>query len=215
MQKRLVRKHHLEKKLAEVMPHPEPKVHLEQYTISPEVAAEILYLATYTYNDIIDKTVMDLGCGTGRLALGAALLGAEEAYGIDIDPLAIKVAKANARKLTMARKANWITADLNAIRGHFHTILLNPPFGVQKRKADRVFLKKSLEVGCRIYSLHKSGRSNREFIKKFIEKHNGKVTSIFHMKMTIPKLFGFHTRERRNIAVDLFRTEGETYAERE
>jgi putative methylase len=212
MQKRLVRKHHLEKKLAEVMPHPEPRVHLEQYTISPEVAAEILYLATYTYNDIINKTVVDLGCGTGRLAIGAVLLGAKEAFGIDIDSLAIKAAKANALKLTVVRKTNWITADINAIHGHFHTVLLNPPFGVQKRRADRVFLEKSLEVGYRIYSLHKSGRSNREFIKKFIEKRDGRVTDIFEMKMAIPKLFGFHTKERKNIKIDLYRIEGETYA---
>jgi putative methylase len=210
MQKRLVRKHHLEKKLAEVTPHPNPNAYLEQYTISPKVAAEILYLATYTYDDIINKTVVDLGCGTGRLAIGAVLLGAKEAFGIDIDPLAIKVAKDNAKKLAVEKKTNWIIADINVLHGHFHTVLQNPPFGVQKRSADRAFLEKSLELGQRIYSLHKSGKRNREFIKRFIEKRGGKVTGIFHMEMTIPKLFEFHTKERRDIEVDLYRIEGKT-----
>ena len=212
MQKRLVRRQHLEKKLAEVVTHPNPKAYLGQYTISSEVAAEILYLAAYTYDDIVGKTVVDLGCGTGRLALGAMLLGAKETFGIDIDPLATKVAKDNAKKLAVENKTNWITADINVLHGHFHTVLQNPPFGVQKRSADRTFLEKSLELGHRIYSLHKSGKRNREFIKRFIEKRGGKVTGIFHMEMTIPKLFEFHTKERRNIEVDLYRIEGNTHA---
>ena len=212
MQKRLVRKHHLERAIAEVMPHPKPKAHLEQYTIPSEVAAEILYLATYTYDDIADRTVVDLGCGTGRLAIGAVLLGAKEAFGIDIDPSAIKVAKDNAKKLAVEEKTNWITGDVNVLHGHFHTVLQNPPFGVQKRSADRTFLEKSLELGQRIYSLHKGGERSREFIKRFIERRGGKVTGIFHMEMTIPKLFEFHTKKRRNIKVDLYRIEGKIHA---
>ena len=211
MQKRLVRKHYLEKKLAEVLPHPNPKAYLEQYTIPPEVAAEILYLAAYTYDDIINKTVVDMGCGTGRLSIGAVLLGAEEAFGIDIDPLAIKVAKENAKRLAVGKKTNWITADISVLNGYFHTVLQNPPFGVQRRSADRVFLEKSLELGYRIYSLHKSGERNREFIKRFIERRGGKVMGIFHMEMTIPKLFEFHTKEKRTIKVDLYRIEGKTH----
>ena len=211
MQKRLVRKHRLEEAIAEVAPHPNPRAYLEQYTIPSEVAAEILYLATYTYDDIFNKTVVDLGCGTGRLAIGAVLLGAKEAFGIDIDPSAIKVAKDNAKKLAVEKRTNWITADINVLHGHFHTVLQNPPFGVQKRSADRAFLEKSLELGNRIYSLHKSGKHNREFIKRFIEKRGGKVTGIFHMEMTIPRLFEFHTKERRSIKVDLYRIEGKTY----
>jgi len=212
MQKRLVRKQHLEKAIAEVMLHPKPKAYLEQYTIPSEVAAEILYLAAYTYDDIINKSVVDLGCGTGRLAIGAILLGAKEAFGIDIDPFAIKVAKDNAKKLALEKKTNWVTADITVLHGYFHTVLQNPPFGVQRKSADRIFLEKSLELSQRVYSLHKSGKRNREFIKRFIERRGGKVTGIFHMEMTIPKLFEFHTKERRNIKVDLYRIEGKTHA---
>ena len=99
MQKRMVRKLDLEKALLEITPHLTPKAYLEQYTIPPEVAAEILYTATYVYDDIIDKTIIDLGCGTGRLAIGAVLLGAKEAVGVDLDAVAVEIALKNAEKM--------------------------------------------------------------------------------------------------------------------
>ena len=42
------------------------------------------------------KTMLDLGCGSGILAIGALLLGCERAAGCDIDPKAPEVAAANA-----------------------------------------------------------------------------------------------------------------------
>ena len=60
-QKRLVRKRDLERALSEIEAHPLPNAYLEQYTTPSKVAAETLYLAAYVYDDIIDKTVMDLG----------------------------------------------------------------------------------------------------------------------------------------------------------
>lgn len=39
--------------------------------------------------------VLDVGCGSGILSIAAALLGAEDVLGIDIDPTAVTVAKEN------------------------------------------------------------------------------------------------------------------------
>jgi putative methylase len=212
MQKRLVRKLDLEKAISEIEPHPTPKAYLEQYTIPPEVAAEILYTAAYIYDDIINKTVVDLGCGTGRLAIGAALLGAREATGVDIDRVAVTVAQKNAEKMGVREKTRWIVADIDAVQGFFHAVLQNPPFGVQRREADRKFIKKSLELGHRIYSLHKSGKRNREFIKRFIERNGGRITGIFPMNLDIPRTFEFHTKRKHRVKVDLYRVEGKLHA---
>lgn len=212
MQKRLVRKLDLKKSISKIAPHPMPKAHLEQYTISPEVAAEILYIAAYTHDDLIDKTIIDLGCGTGRLAIGAALLGAKETVGVDIDKTAVRMAKKNAEKMNVEERTNWVVADIDVLCGDFDTVLQNPPFGVQRRKADRKFVEKALELGRKVYSLHKGGERNQQFIKRFIEEHGGKVTGVFTLKMSIPRMFEFHTKKKHEVGVDLYRIEGKKNA---
>lgn len=206
---RLVQRLHLERVLSQVEPHPSPQAYLEQYTISVDAAAEMLFIAAYINADIIGKTVADLGCGTGRLAIGAALLGAKETVGVDVDKTAIKLAKKNARKTGVGKQTQWLAADIDALHGSFDTVLQNPPFGVQRRRADRKFLQKSLELAYRVYSLHKSGESNRTFIKRFIEGQSGKVTGIFQMKLVIPRMFKFHTKTKYKVDVDIYRIEKE------
>ena len=208
--KRLVRKRDLERALSEIEAHPLPNAYLEQYTTPSNVAAEILYLAAYVYDDVIDKTVVDLGCGTGRLGIGAALLGAREVFGVDVDRAAVRAAQKNSEIMGVKERTNWIVADIGVVKGSFDTVLQNPPFGVQRRRADRRFISKSLELSSTIYSFHKGGESNREFIKRFIEEHGGKITTIFPLKMEIPRMFKFHTKRKRSIQVDLYRIEGKS-----
>jgi putative methylase len=209
-QRRLVRRLDLERWLQKVEAHPSPKAFLEQYTIPVDVAAEILFLAAYVHDDIKGKTIVDLGCGTGRLAIGAVLLDAKETIGVDIDTATVKIAKANAERLKLKEKTSWIAGDIGILHGRFGTVLENPPFGVQKRSADRTFLLKASELAPIVYSLHKGGEGNRTFIKRFIERHGGKVTGIFHMKLNIPRMFMFHTKRRHEVDVDLYRLERDT-----
>jgi putative methylase len=223
MQKRLARKLDLEMLLSRLAPHPTPSPSLEQYTVSPDVAATMLYIAAYANNDIVDKTVLDLGCGTGRLALGTAFLGAREVIGVDIDKSAVKVAFKNSIMAGLKSKVQWVAADINVICGSFDTVLQNPPFGVQKRGADRKFLEHALALGRVVYSLHKNVHGDRmlaeklrtskanavqvspsSFLETFIEDHGGRIKAVYAMLMTIPHMFSFHTRKRHEFIVDLY-----------
>ena len=51
-------------------------------------------------------SVLDYGCGSGILAIAAARLGAASVVGVDIDPLAVEAARANAQR--------------NAVKATFH-----------------------------------------------------------------------------------------------
>jgi putative methylase len=223
MQKRIIRKLDLELFLSQIAPHPSPKPSLEQYTIPADIAATMLHIAAYSYGDIVGKTVLDLGCGSGRLALGAAFLDAKKVVGIDIDRDAVKVAFENSVRANLKEKVQWVTGDIDTIHGNFDTVLQNPPFGVQRRKADRKFLEKALETGKVIYSLHKRPEKDNTLIKKlkasktriapvapplflrnFIEEHNGKIKAVYAMIMTIPFMFSFHTKRKHEFVADLF-----------
>lgn len=168
----------------------------------------MVHLATYTFNDIVGKRVFDLGCGTGRLAIASAILGAREVVGIDIDGRAIDVARRNAAKIGVEKAITWITSDIREIIDHCHTVLQNPPFGVRSRGADRVFVQKALEVGHVIYSLHKDGLRNRRFLSGFVKELGGDITHMFTMKLRIPPTFQFHQDKKHVVDVDLYRIEG-------
>jgi ribosomal protein L11 methyltransferase len=61
----------------------------------PTTALCLEWLAT---QPLAGKTIIDYGCGSGILAIAALLLGAAQAYAIDIDPQALTATLDNAQK---------------------------------------------------------------------------------------------------------------------
>lgn len=63
--------------------------------------------------DLVDaeSSVLDLGCGSGILAIGAAKLRARRVVGTDIEPVAIEVARANAA-LNEEPAIEWRVGDV-------------------------------------------------------------------------------------------------------
>jgi len=200
----ILRRRNLELLLAKVKPHPKPKVELEQYQTPLSLASTLLHVAAYSFKDIIGRKICDLGCGTGVLALGAALLGAEYVVGLDLDPLAVKTAKENAEMLGV-ENVDWVAGPLEALRGGFDVVVENPPFGVWRRGADLEFLRKALTLAPVVYSVHKAG--NRRHISAAAERFGGRITAAFKSKIVIPHMFSFHKKPKKWVEVEVYRLE--------
>ncbi|MFQ6076704.1 MAG: METTL5 family protein [Candidatus Bathyarchaeia archaeon] len=164
----------------------------------------MVYVAANNHNDIRGKTVIDLGCGTGVLAIGAALMGAKHVVGVDIDDDAIAVAVRNAEAAGV--DVEFVTGSIGCVGGKSDVVLMNPPFGAWKRGADVHFLDKALEIAAVTYSLHKRSESSREFLTHRIAQLGGRVDRVYEMTILIPRMFDFHRHERYYVKADLYRT---------
>jgi putative methylase len=145
-----VRRKDLEGALAAIPRHPAPRPELEQYRTPDAVAAGLLLLADQD-GAVRGKRVLDLGCGTGVFAVGAALLGARLATGVDVDPEAVALAQQAAAHAGVPAQTWFVAADLRGWHPEpatFDTVVMNPPFGAQAggRHADRLFLQRAAEA---------------------------------------------------------------------
>lgn len=95
--------------------------------------------------------VLDVGCGSGILAVTALLLGAKEAVGVDIDELAVKVAEENAVRNGVSDRLKLICGDLtDKVDGVYDVICANIVANVIIRlsKDIRTFMKKGTMLLC-------------------------------------------------------------------
>lgn len=194
-----IRKHELAIRLQSVHQHPDAKVSLEQYTTPADLAAEVLFHACYSFGDIANKSVIDLGTGTGRLAIGAVILGADYTVGIDIDNEAVKCASHESK----GSNIDWVIGDVSMLRGKFDTVLMNPPFGTKRPHADVRFLETALNIGNVIYSIHKT--ATQEFIENWLQNHNANHQIIMNTRMEIGHQFHFHQKTKYAVEVQVYR----------
>ena len=186
-----------------------PNVQLEQYQTPPHIAAHMLWVIQEHYNDIRGKTLLDLGCGCGTLAIGCVLLGAAKVIGVDIDKEAIDVAEANATLFDIPKETlSFLHQDVSQITSiqfhgiEFDTVIMNPPFGTQNQPGiDSVFVQKALLFADRVYSMHKA--STRKFWLMKAKEWDVDVNPIYQIKFNIADTFKFHTNESVDIDVYL------------
>lgn len=202
----LVPRKRLEILLSRLEGFPKPCAEFEQYEISDSVAATMAFIAA-THGDIAGRVVYDLGCGPGRLAIAAALLGAERVIAVDIDSKVLKVAERNAQQLGVYDQIEFVAQDVKTLKSRADTVLMNAPFGVQQAHADRPFLRKALELANVTYSLHKASKGGRDFITQFVSGLRGRVSFIQEMTMVLAATMRFHEKPKHVIRVDFYRIE--------
>lgn len=72
------------------------------------------------------ETVLDIGTGSGILAITALKLGAKSAVGVDIDPVAVKIAGENAELNQVKEQCSFLCGDLTEqVSGTFDIICAN------------------------------------------------------------------------------------------
>ncbi len=200
-------KRSLERTLSALSGFSDPDVTLEQYPTPAEIAAHLVHLADVTGD--LEGTVVDLGTGTGMLAIGAALAGASRVIGVEIDPGALATARENERLVGADTEVDWLRADVrNApLRLEGVTVLANPPFGAQtgSEGADRPFLAAAAEIARVSYSIHNAG--SRAFVGSYAADLGGEVTHAYALSFEVDRQFEFHTEQRRAIDAECFRVQ--------
>ncbi len=183
-----------------------PKLQLEQYETDGESVGFFLQRA---WKDLVSAAVVDLGCGTGNLTFASVLAGARLAVGVDIDREALKIAIENKEFLINSGfdvvSANFVCADVENVffKRKFDVCIMNPPFGIQKRKADRIFLTKAFEVADVVWTFLSYG--SKPFVQKFAEENSFSITDFFTTKIQIHQKFSFHRKKVEFLQVDLYR----------
>lgn len=197
-----MKKKKLEMMLQKVPKYKKPDPQLEQYITPAGIAADIIFKA-YQFNNIQSKKIIDLACGTGIFSVGAAILGAKEVIGIDIDQKSIEIAEEYAKKTNL--DIEFINQDIKNVNINCDTVIMNPPFGAQKKNynADRKFIQKAFEISSVTYSLHLT--KTIPFIKKMTKSLGGKIDYSKRYNFPIKRTYKFHTKETLNHQVTLLR----------
>jgi putative methylase len=170
-----------------------PKLNLEQYITDANIVAVAIWDA-YMRNYLTDARVLDLGCGTGRFAIAAALMGARQVICIDIDPEALDTARESTGKYGLSN-LDFITSDVRSISitGRFNVAFQNPPFGIQsERGLDIKFLATAINHSNTVYTIHKL--STLDYVSTKVNSWGCAMNILDKVIITIPLMYRHHRR---------------------
>ncbi len=195
----MVSKQSLAVALSELEQFTQPDQQLEQYATDPNIAADLLWQAHMAGH--LQGTVIDLGAGTGILAIGAALLGAN-VIAVEKDEKAIEICKKNLTIFEGTESVNIIQGEIQNFSEHGDVVIMNPPFGTKERHADRVFLEKAVQLAPVIYTMHKT--TTRKFVESFCTDHHLDIIWEENKDFPLKRSMDHHQKDREHIDVTLF-----------
>ena len=188
----MITKKKLAIQISKLKDYEEADVKLEQYSTDSEMAAEVLWFA-FLNKDVKNKIIADLGCGTGVLGIGALLLDAKKVYFVDSDKKVLDICKINVKTVNKEDKAVFVNKNVKDFDKKIDIVIQNPPFGVQKEHADKLFLEKAMQLSNKVYSFHKIASQN--FISKLAADKGFKVENILEFEFKLKKSMKFHKRK--------------------
>jgi predicted RNA methylase len=187
-----------------------PHIQLEQYSTDSDVAAQLLWQA-HLNNELENCSIIDLGCGTGILGIGALLLGAKKITFIDIDATVLKTLKENLEFTydhweieDFDNRWEFINSDASRIKTEelqADIVITNPPFGTKTKHADKLFLEVATKIAPITYSMHKT--STKSFLTSFASSNNIQIIWQEDIKYPLKPTMGIHRKRLERIDVTL------------
>lgn len=180
---------------------------LEQYLTDCEIASQILWKAYFDKN-IENKTIADLGAGTGIFGIGCLILNAKKVYFVEKDPSMIESLNKNIQLLkekgfiTERNKFEIFEIDIINFNTKVNTVIQNPPFGTRIKHTDKVFLEKAFSISNVVYSLHKTSTS--EFIIKLTNENNFNLKEKIDLNFPLKQTYKHHKKHIQRIEVSCF-----------
>lgn len=212
-----VRRRDLEEALESIPAIAAPRPELEQYRTPPAIAAQLLWLA-HEDAALTARRVLDLGSGTGTFAIGAALLGAQLAMGVEVEPRLVAQAQTAAASAGVTQTTWFVAADVAAWHPDpaptppFDTVVMNPPFGAQgaNRHGDRVFYERALQAVAQatrptVWFLAREGTEG--YLSRMAQASGARLEKVAGWDYPILAQFAFHRDEARTVRVGGYRME--------
>ena len=192
-----------------------PKPNLEQYPSDSNVAASLLWHMALSQDDLESKKIIDLGCGTGILGIGALVLGVKFVEFIDIDPSIYVILKENIlfaeEYFGVSFEEKWSFSNCNVLNcdreGDLSVdsnliVIMNPPFGTKKRHIDKKFLEFAIRMSPKVYSMHKT--STIAFIESFSRSEGISIVWRDDLSFPIKNTMEGHRSKIKRIEVSIF-----------
>ncbi len=174
-----------------------PKLRLEQYETPGELVQALLSVAEAEVG-LEGARVLDLGAGTGKIGIGAVLAGARRATLVDVDEEALEVARENAERAGVLDRVELVCCDVREFEGgEFDVTVMNPPFGVQRRGADRPFVRVGLEHSPVVVSLHRAG--TEDFWRARARELGAECEVVGRARFPIPAMYKHHRSRVKHV----------------
>jgi len=153
-----MRLRHLAMALSNLPPHPQRDASLEQYATEGDFAARWIAEIVEQGDLETETRVVDLGAGNGILGIGCLLAGADSVLLVEQDPQCVHEYEG----------VEWLIGDVKGWSGtDVDLVIMNPPWGFQKAKADRPFLELAFSSPAKsIHLLHSAGATHPPALAK-------------------------------------------------
>ncbi|MBF14432.1 MAG: hypothetical protein CMA97_02830 [Euryarchaeota archaeon] len=203
-----MRQRHLAMRLSSLVPHPCQSVELEQYPTEGNLAAA--WLTKIDLGDGFEgKHVLDLGAGNGILGIGAAFLKARHVTMVECDPITVDALQSNVRDVDGTSMCTIIEAMVDGtalnLEQPVDMVIMNPPWGVQTQRADRVFFETIFAM--KIPIVHFIHSIDAEHLLPLARSNGYELHSIYQDDFRLPAAYAHHSKNKASTRIRCYRLE--------